>query len=61
MLRSDTDNNLSFNGNYWTWNIRELLNQLNMTDLWLYRALINLIQIKQRKHDNYTQSWYATH
>lgn len=58
MLRNDTENNLSYNGNNWAFNIREMLNQLGMTDLWLNQNtdVINLTQIKQRIHDNFTQS-----
>ena len=61
MLRNDTDNNLSYNGNNWAFNIRELLNQIGMTDIWLNQdtRVIDITCIKQRIHDNYKQSWYA--
>jgi hypothetical protein len=58
MLRNYTENNLPYNENKGAFNIREKVNQLGMTDLWLNQNtdVINSTQIIQRIHDNFTQS-----
>ena len=61
MLKQDADNNISYNGSNWAFQIKSLLNELGLSYIWLqqneFTIPVNLI--KQRIFDNYYQSWYS--
>ena len=59
MLMQDANNNISYNGSNWAFQIKSLLNKLNY--IWLHQTEIDIPfeLIKQRIFDNYYQSWYS--
>lgn len=62
MLKHDADNNVTYNGkNNWASQIKNMLNQIGMSDVWLNQFTLNIyIQpIKLRIIDMYKQSWYS--
>ena len=61
MLKQDTDNNISYNGSNWAFQIKSLLNELGLSYIWLQqnKFTIPVDLIKQRIFDNYYQSWYS--
>lgn len=61
MLKEDADNNISYNGKIWAFHIKTVLNQIGMSNIWLYqdRFEINIHKIKLRILDMYKQSWYG--
>lgn len=61
MLKEDADNNMSYNGKNWAFQIKTMLNQIGMSNIWLYqdRFEINTHIIKLRILDMYKQSWYG--
>ena len=61
MLKTDADNNISYNGANWASQIKTLLDELGLTYIWLQQddPTIPLSLIKQRILDSYKQSWYA--
>ena len=61
MLKQDADNNISYTGSNWAFQIKSLLNELGLNYIWLQQSelAIPLNLIKQRNFDNYYQSWYS--
>ena len=61
MLKTDADNNTSYNGSNWASQIKSLLNELGLNYIWLQQTEITIPfnLIKQRIFDTYYQSWYA--
>ena len=61
MLKQDADNNITYNGSNWAFQIKSLLNELGFGYIWLQQTEITipLDLIKQRIFDNYHQSWYS--
>ena len=61
MLKQDADNNITYNGSNWAFQIKSLLNELGLGYIWLQQTEITipLDLIKQRIFDNYHQSWYS--
>ena len=62
LLKNDVDNNNSYNGLNWAFQVKCILDQIGMHDYWLNQFdadYININLIKQRIFDIYHQSWYA--
>lgn len=61
MLASDAESDISYNEMNWAYNIKTILNEIGMANLWHNQAFIaiNYLTIKQRILDIYKQSWYA--
>ena len=61
MLKQDLDNNISYNGSNWAFQIKSLLNELGLSYIWLQQNdfTIPVDLMKQRIFDNYYQSWYS--
>jgi hypothetical protein len=61
MLKRDTDNNNSYNGHNWAYNIKTLLENLGLSEIWLNHLTIDipLHFIIQRLKDTYIQSWIS--
>ena len=61
MLMQDANNNISYNGSNWAFQIKSLLNKLGLNYIWLHQTEIDIPfeLIKQRIFDNYYQSWYS--
>lgn len=61
MLKVDADNNISYNGSNWAFQIKSLLDELGLTYIWLQQTeiVIPINLIKQRIFDSFYQSWYA--
>ena len=58
MLKQDADNNISYNGSNWAFQIISLLNELGLSYIQNeFTILVDLI--KQCIFDNYYQSWYS--
>ena len=61
MLKCDADNNISYNNQNWASQIKSMLENLGLADLWVNQQFyhISLLEIKQRILDQYYQSWYS--
>ena len=61
MLKVDADNNISYNGSNWAFQIKSLLDELGLTYIWLQQTeiVIPINLIKQRIFYSFYQSWYA--
>lgn len=61
MLKNDANNNVTYNGSNWAYQIKSILENLGMSNLWLHQQTyeIKLHIIKQRIFDQYYQTWYA--
>ena len=59
VLRHDADNNMSYNGLNWAYNVKCLLNSLGMSDVWLNQDSVFpcFTNMKQRIRDIYYQEW----
>lgn len=61
MLKTDADRDIKYNGNNWAYQVKTILNELGMSDIWYQQNnTVNLAILKQRITDTYTQSWYAS-
>ena len=63
MLKNDANNNINYNGHNWASQIKNILESLGMTDLWVNQEHNNnllLKLIKERLLDQYKQSWYSS-
>jgi len=61
LLINDTNRNLNHNRLNWAFQIKDMLDQLGFTELWINQdniLTIRLNTIKQRLLDHYYQSWY---
>ena len=61
MLKIDADNNVSYNKNNWAYQIKLMLQNLGLGDLWTNQQHCDIFfpEIKQRILDQYYQSWYS--
>ena len=61
ILKTDADNNTSYNGSNWASQIKSLLNELGLNYIWLQQTEITIPfnLIKQRIFYTYYQSWCA--
>ena len=61
MLKCDADNNISYNNQNWASQIKSMLENLGLADLWVNQQFyhISFLEIKQRILDQYYQSWYS--
>ena len=61
LYMQDANNNISYNGSNWAFQIKSLLNELGLNYIWLHQTEIDIPfeLIKQRIFDNYYQSWYS--
>ena len=61
MLKTDADNNISYNGANLASQIETLLDELGLTYIWLQQddLTIPFSLIKQHILDSYNQSWYS--
>ena len=61
MLKVDTDNNISYKGSNWAFQIKSLLDELGLAYIWPQQTeiVIPINLIRQRIFDSFYQSWYA--
>ena len=61
LLRSDADNNITYNGNNWAHQVKMLLCNNGLQNLGTYQTTLstNYAQIKTRLLDIYKQTWYS--
>jgi hypothetical protein len=61
MLRNDANSNISYNSHNWAYQIKTILENLGLSDLWINQdnSVIVLPIIKQRLLDQYYQQWYS--
>ena len=65
MMKNDVDNNNTYHGNNWAFQIKIILSEIGLNNLWCNqndltnRLSSNYNCIKQRIIDIYMQSWYA--
>lgn len=65
MLKNDADNNISYNNTNWAYQIKTMINDIGLTELWINQDTLTnnnttyIMQIKQRLLDNYYQTWYT--
>ena len=62
MLKNDVDNNMTYNGLNWAFQIKQILDNLGLSNIWIYQNTtdISFDLIKQRIFDTYKQSWYSS-
>ena len=62
MLKHDTNNNIQYDNNNWAYQIKTILDNLGLGNLWIQQEHLNIYLplIKQRIFDQYYQSWYST-
>lgn len=61
MLKNDVDNNNIYNGMNWAYNIKTLLDNLGLSEIWINQneTDIPLNYVIQRLKDTYIQTWRA--
>ena len=61
MMKVDVDNNKHYNGMNWAFNIKCILDEIGMTDIWLNQSTspIYFNVIKERIADIFKQNWYS--
>ena len=61
VIKNDAERNISYNGNNWAFQIKELLNKIGMANVWFQQNEIEIsyYHIKQRIIDLYHQTWYT--
>ena len=61
MLRRDADNNISYYNQNWAYQIKSMLQNLGLGNLWVNQKHCDVFlpDIKQRIFDQYYQSWYS--
>ena len=63
MLKQDADNNITYNGSSWAYQIKTMSNNLALSNMWndlhKYQHISLFTFIKQRILDQYHQTWYA--
>ena len=62
MLKTDLDNNITYNGSNWAFQIKNILDDLGFSNIWIHQNDIDIPfnLIKQRLLGTYKQSWYST-
>ena len=60
-LRQDADNNITYNGKNWATHIKNTLDHLGMSDIWINQDTlgIDIGPIEERIKDMYFQTWYS--
>ena len=61
-VKNDADNNRTYNGLNWASQIKNILDSLGLSNIWInqHNADIPFNLIKQRILDTYKQSWYSS-
>ena len=61
MLKNDVDNNMTYSGLNWAFQIKHLLDSIGLSNVWIHQNTIDipLDLIKRRIFDTYKQSWYS--
>lgn len=61
MLKNDVDNKMTYNGLNWAFQIKQILDSLRLSNIWIHQNTIDIpfTLIKQRIFDTYKQSWYS--
>ena len=61
MLKTDADNDISYNKNNWAYQIKTILQDLGLGYLWINQEHCDIFlpEIKQRILDQYHQRWYS--
>lgn len=63
MLKLDADNNITYNGQNWAYQIKTILNKLGLSDKWnnlhKYQHIPVFAFIEQRILDQYHQTWFS--
>ena len=59
-LKHDVNNNITLHGKNWVFQVKTVLNELGLSNLWMNQETLNIAlpTIKQRIFDQYKQSWY---
>lgn len=62
ILKNDIENNRTYNGLNWALQIKNILDSLGLSNIWIHQTGIDIPfnLIKQRMTDTYKQSWYST-
>ena len=62
MLKTDAENGYIYNRNNWAYNIKTILDQIGMSNIWenQLNIIIDYNRIKQRILDIYQQTWYSS-
>lgn len=62
MLKNDVDINRTYNGANWAFQVKSILDNLGLSNIWIDQFNINIpfTLIKQRLYDTYKQSWYSS-
>ena len=62
ILKNDIENNRTYNGLNWAFQIKNILDSLGLSNIWIHQTGIDIPfnLIKQRIIDTYKQSWYST-
>lgn len=61
MLKHDVDNNRTYNGLNWAYQIKSILDNIGLSNIWIQQSEIEIPfnLIRQRVFDMYKQSWYS--
>ena len=61
MLKHDTNNNIQYDNSNWAYQIKTILDNLVLGNLWTQQENLNIYLplINQRIFDQYYQSWYS--
>ena len=63
MLKNDADNNITYNGLNWAYQIKCILDSIGLSYIWNDQFFLDTVPftlIKQRLIDMYQQTWYAS-
>ena len=63
MLKNDADNNITYNGLNWAYQIKCILDSIGLSYIWNDQFFLDTVPftlIKQRLIDTYQQTWYAS-
>ena len=61
LIKLDADNNISYNGFNWAYQVKGILDSLGLSHIWIHQFEMDIpfSLIKQRIFDMYKQTWYA--
>ena len=62
MLKNDVDNKMTYNGLNWAFQIKQILDNFGLSNIWIYQNTIDISfdLVKQRIFDTYKQSWHSS-
>ena len=62
LIKLDSDNNITYNGLNWDYQVKGILDSLGLSHIWIHQFEMDIpfSLIKQRIFDMYKQTWYAT-